>query len=190
MKDLLAPKKDKIIARWIETTMASYPPQTVQFFKKQTDRFSNPVGHTLTSGLNALFQALLGPEPFEPFEHVQSALDDLIRIRSVQDFTSSEAVAFVFALKPVIYEVLQLDQADPETLRAWLDFQSEIDQLGLHAFDTYMKCRDDLAEARFKDVKRRSHLFGQQFQCSSMTAREEEEGATAGDNSLKGEDAQ
>jgi hypothetical protein len=187
LEKLLLQKKDQILQLWIKAALASYPAETARFLKRERDQFNNPVGHSIASNLNILMDALLDPDSSV---NLQSALDGLIRIRSVQDFTASEAVAFVFALKSVVFEELQLDRAEPELIKDWLTFEKRIDRLALFAFDTFMKCRDDLAEVRIKDIKRRSHLFMQNFQCPGNTAREEEEKKKSFDGSLKGEDAQ
>ena len=88
--------------------------------------------------------------------------NSIIRIRSIQDFTASQAVAFTFKLKDVIREELagkmQGRPADAQSrLREELHaFETRIDELSLLAFDVYMKCREKLYEIRTNEIKKRS----------------------------------
>lgn len=61
------------------------------------------------------------------------ALDAIIRIRAVQDLTPSQAVEFLFLLKPIMRELA------PEQDQVRL--ADRIDRLALMAFDKYMQCR-------------------------------------------------
>lgn len=71
-------------------------------------------------------------------EKVKAALDAIIRVRAVQDFAPSEAVAFVFALREIVESTAEV--------------QARIDQVALAAFDTYMKCREQIAEIRVREA--------------------------------------
>ena len=100
----LAKKKDAIVKDWFERVSRTYAPDTAQFLKSVQDPISNPVGQSLSIGLAGLFEQLLvGPDK----EAVKTYLDPIIRIRAVQNFTPSQAVAFVFILKTVIRENLK-----------------------------------------------------------------------------------
>ncbi|EGW37307.1 RsbRD N-terminal domain-containing protein, partial [Desulfosporosinus sp. OT] len=80
LRDLLEQKKASILSRWFEAIIETYPTDTSGFLKKQKDRFANPVGHTVSLGIESMLEALMeGKELNEelPF------LDDIIKVRAV-----------------------------------------------------------------------------------------------------------
>jgi hypothetical protein len=153
LETFLAQKKHAIIQDWFERVIETYPPDTSKFLKSQKDPFANPVGRTVLRGLEAVFDELLsGMNP----EVVNSFLDPVIRIRAVQNFTPSRAVAFIFSLKKVIRGHLRGAPGDQENAWDLPGFESRIDDLGLMAFDIYMECREKLYELKANEVRNRT----------------------------------
>ena len=142
--------------RWLNVIFESYPPETAVFLKKEKDHFDNPVGSRISQGLDGLYDAFI-QEPDK--DKVLNFLDEIIRIRALQDFNPSQALAFIFLLKHVIREEL----ADPiraEKLGAeMLELESRIDGLGLLAFDVYSKRREKIYEIRANEMKGRVSLL-------------------------------
>ena len=150
LKQHLIEKKPAILKKWFDAIAGTYPKDTAGFLKKQKAQFTNPVGYTLAEGTERLFDALLqGMIP----DTVSSFLDSMVRIRAIQEFAPSEALAFIVQLKQVVRqelgsEVLQ-QQGITEELVA---FDSAIDDLALFSFDIYMKCREKIYELKAKDA--------------------------------------
>lgn len=134
---------DAILEQWIARTVQSYPQQTTPLLLTEEDPFRNPVGHTLRTSLAILLRELLGDMDADA---IAPALDAVIRIRALQDFSASQAAGFVFLLKPI------LRQQAPQTGLAELD--DRVDRLALMAFDTYVRCRDQLADIRAHESRR------------------------------------
>jgi hypothetical protein len=148
----LAQKKSAILGRWLTTIYESYPPETAIFMRKEKDRFDNPVGHRIADGLEGLYGALV--QEMEN-EQVLDYLDQIIRIRAIQNFTPARALAFIFLLKNVIREELA-DEIQEENLAAEvLDLESRIDGLALMGFDVYSKCREKIYEVKANEMKGR-----------------------------------
>jgi hypothetical protein len=94
LKKLLEQHKKAIINQWFERVVKTYAPDTAQFIKNQKDPFSNPLGNALSQGLAVLFDQLLaGPEA----DTVKKFLDPIIRIRAVQNYSPSQATAFILS---------------------------------------------------------------------------------------------
>jgi len=153
LKGLLEEKKSTIQARWFDAIMETYPLDNTGFFKKQEDRFANPVGHAFTLGIESMLEALIEEKDLTeglPF------LNDIIKVRAVQDFTPAKAVNFIFSLKKVVREELKKeirkDQMDDELL----NFESKIDDLALFAFNIYVECREKLNQLKVDELKRMS----------------------------------
>lgn len=154
-KDKLAERKSKIVDQWIDTVLASYPADGASFFKRQKDRFANPLGFAAKAGLAAIYEQLVGDAPGG---EMPAELAQFIKLRSVQTFTPSQAVGFVFQLKQVLVEQLRW-----ETLLAagqeWSDLAAKIDRLALKLFDLYMEDRELLHEVKLNEYKKGNHVM-------------------------------
>ena len=85
-------------------------------------------------------------------------LDKVIRIRAVQEFSPSQALAFVFSLKEVIREVLGKEIRENHLQDQLLLIEKRIDALALRAFDVYVSCREEVYELRINEVKRMENV--------------------------------
>jgi hypothetical protein len=158
LRQILLEKKSSIVNKWCDLTLQTYPKESHGFFAKK-DQFGNPVGHTISQGLAALYDVLLdvevsGDDP--PVSDVAGALDSIIRIRAIQDFTPSEAVSFVLGLKSVIREELGIKTLQNGHSEEWAALDERIDGLILLGFDLYSQCRQKIFDIRVTEVKRRS----------------------------------
>lgn len=155
LKNLLVEKKASIVNKWRDLTLKTYPKESHAFFAKK-DQFGNPIGHAISEGIATMFEALLEMDDPGSAAEVPGALDDIIRIRAIQDFSPSQAVGFVLGLKSVIREEL-----GPKILRNGLSddlsaLEEKIDGLLLLGFDIYAQCRQKIFDIRVNTVKRRS----------------------------------
>lgn len=153
IENLLEQRKAAIVKKWFDVVIQTYPVDASNFLKTQKDPFANPVGQTVLRGLEALFDILLKGLDTDT---IASFLDPIIRIRAVQDFTPSKAVAFIFSLKQVIRDNLTKDLKDPATAAELLNLESTIDDLALIAFDIYMECREKIYELKANQEKART----------------------------------
>ena len=150
LKGLIEKNKSDIIEKWFESTIQTYAPDTAQFYKGQKDQFANPVGNITAKGVEFLLDQLLND--FDP-DAVKTYLDPVIRIRAVQDFTPSQATAFILSLKKVLRDRLSDKLQDAAILTEFLAFESRIDQLCLMAFDIYMTCKEKIYQISANDMR-------------------------------------
>jgi hypothetical protein len=88
-------------------------------------------------------------------DQVLTCLDEIIRIRALQNFTPSQALAFIFLLKIVIREELAEEIRKENLAAELLDLESRIDGLALLGFDVYTKRREKIYEIKADEAKRR-----------------------------------
>ena len=150
LANLLTLKKSQIVDRWIKLLYDSYPPETAVFLKKEKDKFDNPMGYRLARGLDGLFDALIREMETE---EVLAALDEIIRIRVLQNFAPSQALAFIFLLKNLVREELAEDIQKGNLAGEVMELEACIDGMALLAFDVYTKRRDKLQEIRVNEMK-------------------------------------
>ncbi len=99
---VLGQKKASILHRWFALTLDGYSSGAADFFGKETDSFANPVGSTLLDGLKILLSYLVdGADPGKLSE-ASEALENIVKIRAVQDFSPSQALSFIFLLKKAV----------------------------------------------------------------------------------------
>jgi hypothetical protein len=160
LQNLVLQKRASIVDRWYRLLLDSYPPETAKFLAQENDRFQNPVGQTMAPAIEQIFALLVeGREA----QDLADPLDDIIRIRAVQDFTASQAIAFIFDLKQVIHEELagelagelaaQRTGAMQADLRA---LERRIERAGLLAFDIYVQCREQIYQIKADEIRRRT----------------------------------
>ena len=150
LEDLLSRKKSVILDRWLQLILESYPADASRFLKQEKDRFANPVGYTISQEIEVLYEQLLhGMDS----DKLATCLDNMIRIRSVQDFSPSQTIAFTFLLKKAIREELASHIAERQGFEELLRFESRIDRVVLLALDIYMKCREKVHQIRVNEVK-------------------------------------
>jgi len=150
IQDLLKKNKAAILERWFHLILENYPANTAAMMRKDKNQFTNPVGTTLSREIEVLFKNLCEGSQNEK---CQSSLDSILKIRSVQDFSPSKAVGFIFLLKRAIGETLKNEMCKGAVMDEWLEFQSKIDDLALQAFDIYMDCREKICEIRVNQAK-------------------------------------
>jgi len=149
---LLSQKKAAILGQWLSMIYDSYAPETAIFLRKEKNRFDNPAGYRISEGLEGLYGVLT--QEMER-DQIMACLDEIIRIRALQNFTPSQALAFIFLLKTVIRQELA-DEIQKENLEAeLLDLESRIDGLALLGFDVYTKRREKIYEIKADEAKRR-----------------------------------
>jgi hypothetical protein len=169
---LLKKNRETILGRWFDAIAGSYPRATSEFLAKQADRFRNPVGHAIAQSTGRIYDQVASAMNRDELLH---ALDGIIRIRSVQDFTPSEAVAFVFQLKAVIRDVLDGQLQGSGKWDELADLESRIDRVALLAFEKYTECREKLHEIRHGEIERRTARLRERARERSAAPRNEEE---------------
>jgi hypothetical protein len=160
LNNFLLEKKSVILKKWFDAVVETYPNETSSFLKKRKAQFTNPVGYTLSEGLEHLFDALLqGMLP----DAVSRFLDSIVRLRAIQEFAPSEAVMFIFHLKKVVRQELGNELLQQQGIVEELaTFDSSVDDLALYAFDLYVKCREKIFELKANEAKNMTFRLLQQ----------------------------
>jgi len=151
VEHLLRKHRDALLEKWIEAVLSVYPPETAKVLRRSKDPLQNPVGTTLFEELDRLLEALLEGAPDEV---LRPPLDEILKVRSVQGFSPSAAVSFVFRLKDIAREAVGAPQRRGPDPAAVHEFEARVERLGLMAFDSYVQFREELYELRVQEAKR------------------------------------
>jgi len=173
MSEELAGYRPAIRERWEELILQTYPEGGARYFKKDNDPFRNPVGATVRSATKVLFDGLLAGDDSPEFGE---ALDRLVRMRSVQEFSPGAAVGFVLLLKQAVIDTLGEDGAREH--QAWLlELHARVDRLVLRSVDVYVACREQIHEIRTRDALARTYSLLRQAGALEMDNEAEETSA-------------
>lgn len=146
--------REKIVNKWVEYTLSSYA--APGFFVKEHDTFANPVGGNIRQALGQLFLLLsTGADAKE----CTAPLEQIISIRSVQEFTPAQAVSPLNAVKHITREVFAADKERKHLVDELYDFDFAVDLAMLAAFDIYMQYRERLYQVRINEIKSGSHIL-------------------------------
>lgn len=176
LKGLLLERKSAILSKWFEVILDTYPAETSKFLNNQKDLFSNPVGSTIFQGLESLLVEIIDDNMDS--QRVSLFLDNIIRVRAIQDFSASQAVAFIFSAKDIIRQEVETAVASGNILPNQVSIElrhleSKIDGLALLSFDVYMKCREKIYEIKANEVKNMTYRLLQQAKLISESPEKE-----------------
>lgn len=157
MHNFLAERKEKILQKWFEHIMRTYPEDTSGLFRRTNNRFTNPVAHNIFEGIEKILDGLLHQADFDTF---YTDLEEIIKIRATQDFTPSGAVSFIFDLKQLIQEILKEEaRIYPQQLQDMSILETQIDKLVLLSFDIYMMCRERIFQIKTTELMNMNRLY-------------------------------
>ncbi len=178
LKALLNEKRSTILKRWFDLVLDTYPAETSLLLKNKKDRFANPVGSIIFEGIENIFDEILqgiNPERVSPF------LDNIIRVRAVQDFLPSQATSFIFLLKDVIRQELSKEIRHDGIAEELFELESQIDNLAKLSFDIYMNCREKIYELKAMELNNQTYSLLKRAKL--IIDLEEQESCPKGDNS-------
>jgi hypothetical protein len=152
LRELLVEKQAALTGRWLDAVLAQYGELTASKWRRERDPFANPVGHALSTGLPTLVESIANEGA--PSAGATAALESIVRFRSVQDFTPSRAVGFVYLLRDAIRDELEQELAAGDHAAELAEVHGRIERLALLAFDAYVRFREQVFRLRQDELKR------------------------------------
>ncbi len=180
LKDALSAKKDKIAALWVEMAHGTYPFATIGFLRTRENPFVNPVGHRTREAIDAIMPVLLASEKEleELLPRLDEALEEFMRVRSIQDFRPEESVGIINGLKNIIRAELARELDKHNLYRELLDLEQRIDAIEIMCFGIYSRCREKVYIMRAEENSRRNSQMLRRAE--RIIARSEEKDGTDG----------
>jgi hypothetical protein len=154
LSKLLEKRRSAILETLLDEIFDTYPADTSRFLKGENDRFANPVGHTITANAELILNGLIKKADTAS---LAACLEQIMRIRAVQDFTPSQAVSFINSLKTVITGQLKTEINRYNLWDELAEFETRIDSLSQCAYElhTEMKKRIDIIRTKELDNSER-----------------------------------
>ena len=149
LNELLSEKRQAILGKWFDAVLETYPQDTAVFLKRQKDRFANPVGSTIYNAMDSILGDLLSGSG----NKIPKDLDDIIRIRAIQDFAPSHALSFMLHLKEIVREGIKNEINSAQLSDELTAFEQRVDNLLMLSFDLYMKCREKVYDLKANELR-------------------------------------
>lgn len=156
--------------RWIDAVLSTYASDGAKFFKREKDQFANPLGFNVRQGLVKTLLLLVKNE----LNALPTEMEQLVKLRAVQTFSPSEAVAFVFSLKKIVIEVCGT-QCIAQYASEWSVFDRRVDDLAMRIFDLYMKDRELIYQVKVNEYRSGNHIVAGTRCPSAMMRKSKEE---------------
>lgn len=155
LKKVLAEKKTDIIGKWYQSILSDYPEKTAAVYKNSLSQFANPVGATISNAVTKLFDEFInGIEE----ERVKPIMEEIVRIRALQNFSPSKSLEFIFRFKGILLKFIDKD-IQSENIKELLKIEAEIDRLAQISFDIYVAHREKLFELKANEFKSKVHML-------------------------------
>jgi hypothetical protein len=151
LTDSIAARSAELARKWADLVLGTYPQETQVVWRKNNDAFTNPVGAAIHDSTSRLIPLLLSWNDPEAVAH---ALEQIVKIRAVQDFSPGQALSFVFLLKKLLRQEFMKELSAKGELEELLRFETRVDNLAVIAFDLLVAARDQIARMRVEEVKR------------------------------------
>lgn len=156
MERRIAENKAELAEKWGELVLGTYPPETQRIWSSNKNQHSNPVGATIRETTAELVDHLLAWE--DPAD-ICASLDKLIKIRSIQSFSPSQALSFVFLFKKLLRDEFFKEMHKSGELDSLLRFEAKLDNLMLMAVDIHSKNLEQIYKLRVEELKRAQHTL-------------------------------
>lgn len=151
--EFLRSERGALLERWKDLIVQDYPEESAGFLRRQRDRFRNPVGHAIETGVDSIFDNIVSGRSAADS---RDPLEEIIKIRAVQDLSPARAVGFVHLLKRAVLENGGELFSDGNNWEELLALYERIDQLTLLAFEIHAHCREKIYDIRTIEIKRRT----------------------------------
>ncbi len=146
--------REKIVDLWVDYALSTYT--SSKFFKSEQDKFANPVGSNVREAFTQLFDLLSRGEDSKTYK---KPLEQFISIRSVQQFTPSQALAPLNAVKHITRDVFKKDKERSHLAEELYDFEFNVDLAVLAGFDIFMGFRERLYQIRINEIRSGNHVL-------------------------------
>lgn len=148
--EYLESNKRIVLEKWYNSVIDTYPIDSSKLFLGIKDKFANPVGHSFEKVLPEIYDNILNSG--KPAV-IKESLEEIIRLRAVQNFSPGNAIGFLFLLKNIVRELIANEDDFEIGFNELLKFESSIDVTVSYSFDIYMNMKEKLFEIKANETR-------------------------------------
>lgn len=149
--NLIVKEKTSILRRWIGLVFDTYPADTAMILKSGGDRFSNPVSYNVSYNLEMILEGLICGKDQET---LFSYLEDIIKIRAVQDFTPVTATSFMSLLKQAVEVEIGSRYRSQQFAEEREELEKKVDSLSDACTGIYSDCKSRIERIKVNEQRK------------------------------------
>ena len=165
LRSIIRENRAPILKKWLGEIFETYPADTARFLRSESDRFANPVGHTVSVNAGHILDGLIESADAAALSEY---MEQVIRIRAVQDFTPAGAVYFIGSLKTVIAAQLRTEISRRGLQDEWRTLEAHIDSLTARAYQLHDEMKQKIDDIRAKEADRSELIFKRLTGCRAV----------------------
>jgi len=146
--------RTKILKQLIREVLETYPDQARPLIAVGSDRFANPLGATLSEGVEEIFEAITGDKTLE---EIEQPLERMFKLKAVQEGKTNQALDFLFSLKSIIRNTCDVEGGNSAVLKEWFEIEERIDQIVMQGLQVFITSREKLLELQVAELKHRTY---------------------------------
>ncbi len=140
-------QKQSIITQWRQSIIGSYPAESGSYLLENKNKFANPIGFTLANSLPVIVDAVIDGCLSAD---AKKSLDDIIKIRAVQEFKPSEAIGFVASLRAIVLSEI----SDEANLSDFLHTEKIFNEINDYTINTYVCFKEKIYDIKANEQLR------------------------------------
>ena len=145
INDVIDKKRTSILKSWFNAIVESYPEGAGKYLNNTKNKFSNPIGYTIEHALPPILDAVIRCDVNKAAE---KSLDDIIRIRAVQEIEPADALNFINFLRAIIISEISSYINTNSGLNEFLLLEKTFESMTNYAFNSYVKFREKIYEIK------------------------------------------
>jgi hypothetical protein len=162
-------ERKTISKQWVKSLLDDYPADASAIFMKLKDRFANPVGTNAVEALNKILDIIFD---FSTELSLTPEMEQLIKVRAVQNFTPEQSLGFIFRLKKILRDNFKKAKVLEKNIDTVLTIESRIDGMAIKLFNFYMQSREQVFNIRVNELKTGRHIITEGAKCPSRVIKE------------------
>ncbi len=149
-------ERKKIQRLWFQEVLEIYPKQSRSLIGGVADRFSNPIGFTLSEGIEEIFSVLVGEKSLA---EIDPALERLIKLRALQEADQAGPLGFLFSLKKIVRKSCGAYSSQFTEFGELLELEDRIDGIIRKAHGIYVQAREKILQLQVNEMKNKTYMF-------------------------------
>lgn len=147
---LLQKNEQYILSKW-QLAVLSHAQNNLLTGNTSKGQFTDPVSYIIEKNTAAILKWLIKAADDND---LAEPLEEICRLRAVQNNKPSEALGFIFVLKQIIRESLERENLIRQYAVELGNVDERIDEIAGQAFDFYCACQAQIYELRVNEIKR------------------------------------
>ena len=147
--EVLQRNEQHILAEWRSKVFSQVPHVSLSGSTSKS-QFTDPISYNIEKDTAVIFKWLIKNADDKD---LAEALEEICRLRAVQNSKPSEALGFIWALKQVIHQLLANQKIISSNADGLIDVDERIDEIARQSFDFYCACRAQIYELTVNEIK-------------------------------------